>query len=113
MGYELDEQADKKEFFELSQFKSSDPQKGLCMVPKRALDVPSCEIARFLKLTPKDMIIPISMQVPRKSELFQDDIFPDSYAGKPTNDAAGYFGGKDTAPELSEAGGGEGAQPPH
>ena len=98
--YELDEQADKKEFFELSQFKSSDPQKGLCMVPKRALDVPSCEIARFLKLTPKDMIIPISMQVPRKSELFQDDIFPDSYAGKPTNDAAGYFGGKDTAPEY-------------
>merc|ERR1711880_16322 len=71
-------------FFELSQFKSSDPQKGLCMVPKRALGVPSCEIARFLKLTPKDMIIPISMQVPRKSELFQDDIFPDSYAGKHT-----------------------------
>jgi hypothetical protein len=33
------------------------------MVPKRALDVPACEIARFLKLTPKDMVIPISMQV--------------------------------------------------
>jgi coronin-1B/1C/6 len=55
------------------------------MVPKRALDVPACEIARFLKLTPKDMVIPVSMQVPRKSELFQDDIFPDTYAGVPTS----------------------------
>ena len=39
-------------------------------------------------LTPKDMVIPIAMQVPRKSELFQDDIFPDTYAGVPTSTVA-------------------------
>jgi len=98
--FELDEEAEKKELFELSQFKSSDPQKGLCMVPKRALDVQSCEIARFLKLTPKDMIIPISMNVPRKSDLFQDDIYPDTYAGVPTSDPDRYMAGENPEREL-------------
>lgn len=96
--YEFDQAAEKKELFELSQFKSSEPQKGLCMVPKRALDVPACEIARFLKLTPKDMVIPISMQVPRKSELFQDDIFPDTYAGVPTSTVEQYLAGENPEP---------------
>lgn len=98
--YELDTMAEKVELFELNQFKSADPQKGLCMVPKRALDIASCEIARFLKLTPKDIILPISMQVPRKSELFQDDIFPDTYAGTPAQTAADFFGGADADPTL-------------
>merc|ERR1711991_632132 len=98
--YELDPEAEKKELFALNQFKSSDPQKGLCMVPKRALDVRSCEIAKFYKLTPKDMVTPISFCVPRKSELFQDDIFPDTYAGEPTNTCEGYLGGEDTDPKL-------------
>ena len=56
------------------------------------------EIARFLKLTPKDIIIPISMQVPRKSELFQDDIFPDTFAGTPAQSAADYMAGGDADP---------------
>jgi len=98
--YEFDQAAEKKELFELSQFKSAEPQKGLCMVPKRALDVPACEIARFLKLTPKDMVIPISMQVPRKSELFQDDIFPDTYAGTPTSTVEQYLAGENPEPAL-------------
>lgn len=98
--YEMDGSAEKPDLFELSQFKSAEPQKGLCMVPKRALDVPSCEIARFLKLTPKDMVIPISMQVPRKSELFQDDIYPDTYAGVPSLTAEAYLNGENAEPTL-------------
>jgi coronin-1B/1C/6 len=96
--YELDPAAEKIDLFELSQFKSAEPQKGLAMVPKRALDVTTCEIARFLKLTPKDIITPISFQVPRKSELFQDDIYPDTFAGVPAQDAAAFFGGSDVEP---------------
>lgn len=98
--YELDREGDKVELFELTQFKSADPQKGLCMVPKRALDVRSCEISKFLKLTPKDIVIPISFCVPRKSELFQDDIYPDTYAGKPTVTCDAWVGGENADPEL-------------
>lgn len=99
--YEFDPDAEKLELFALSQFKSSDPQKGLAMVPKRALDVRSCEIAKFYKLTPKDMVIPVSFCVPRKSELFQDDIFPDTYAGEPTTTCEAWLGGEDADPKLA------------
>lgn len=102
--YELDCLAEKVDLFELNQFKSNEPQKGLCTVPKRALDIASCEIARFLKLTPKDMVLPISMQVPRKSELFQDDIFPDTYAGKPACTAQEWFDGANPDPVLMALG---------
>jgi len=98
--FELEQEGDKTSVYDLSQFKSSTPQKGLCLLPKRAVDVPKCEVAKFLKVTPKNMVVPISMTVPRKSELFQDDIFPDAYAGVATNTAEGYFGGQDTDPEL-------------
>jgi len=69
-------------FHFLSEFKSAEPQRGLAFVPKRAIDVSSCEIARGLKLTPNKMQ-PISFKVPRKSDIFQDDLYPDTYAGIP------------------------------
>lgn len=96
--YELTD--DDKYIYFLSEFKSGDPQKGMTLCPKRMVDVQHCEVAKFLKVTSKNMVVPIHMTVPRKSELFQDDIFPDCYAGVATNTAEGYFGGKDTAPEL-------------
>merc|ERR1711916_351416 len=39
------------------------------------------------------------MGVPRKSELFQDDIFPDSYAGT-TSDVEKYLAGENHDPAL-------------
>ena len=53
------------------------------MLPKRALSPMKCEVARMLKLT-GDSVEPISFIVPRKSEAFQDDIVPDTYAGVPS-----------------------------
>jgi coronin-1B/1C/6 len=49
----------------LSEFKSSTPQRGMAMLPKRAVNVSDCEIVRMLKLSTKTME-PISFQVPRK-----------------------------------------------
>lgn len=49
----------------LSEFKTNVPTRGLCLVPKRALKINECEIARFLKISVK-MCEPISFQVPRK-----------------------------------------------
>jgi len=66
----------------LTEFKSSTPQRGMGMLPKRAVNVSDCEIVRMLKLGTKTME-PISFQVPRKSDLFQADIFPACFAGEP------------------------------
>jgi coronin-1B/1C/6 len=63
------------EFFELAEHKSSEPQRGMTFVPRRALTVGENEIARAYKVT-GNMIQPIAFQVPRRAESFQADIFP-------------------------------------
>jgi coronin-1B/1C/6 len=83
----------------LSEYRSNDSQKGVAFLPRRGLDAKSCEIARALRLM-RDSVIPVSFQVPRKGDQFQADLYPDTYAGKATNDAGGYLGGKNTPPEL-------------
>uniref|UniRef100_A0A8C6ZFX4 Uncharacterized protein n=1 Tax=Nothoprocta perdicaria TaxID=30464 RepID=A0A8C6ZFX4_NOTPE len=46
-------------------------------MPKHGLDVSACEVFRFYKLvTLKGLIEPISMIVPRRSETYQEDIYP-------------------------------------
>merc|ERR1719353_1197673 len=62
----------------LSAYSSNSPQRGLGYAPKYAMNVGACEIARFYKLHPTNLVEPISMIVPRKSEMFQDDLFPDT-----------------------------------
>lgn len=73
------------------------PCKGLAMVPKRSCNVMKCEVVRMLKLTP-DSVEPMSFICPRKSDLFQDDLFPDCYAGKPALSAEEFFDGKTKPP---------------
>ena len=69
----------------LSQFISGSPQRGFGVMPKRGCDTSICEIFRFYKLhVTKDLIEPISMIVPRKSEIFQDDIYPETAAPSPS-----------------------------
>jgi len=77
----------------LTEFKSAVPQKGLCTLPKRAINVSECEIVKMLKLGTKTME-PISFQVPRKSDVFQDDIFPPTFSGEPTLSAKEWESGK-------------------
>ncbi|XP_010215462.1 PREDICTED: coronin-2B [Tinamus guttatus] len=61
----------------LMEFRSPAPQKGLGVMPKHGLDVSACEVFRFYKLvTLKGLIEPISMIVPRRSETYQEDIYP-------------------------------------
>jgi len=62
-----------------NEFQSSrDPIAGVCLIPKRMIDVRNVEIASMLKLT-YDAVIPISYKVPRAEHLkkyFQDDLYP-------------------------------------
>ncbi|EFA85334.1 actin binding protein [Heterostelium album PN500] len=83
----------------LSEFKSATPQRGICFIPKRAVNVSECEIARALKVTPTT-VEPISFRVPRKSDIFQDDLYPDTYAGEPVLDAAAWAGGANAEPKT-------------
>ncbi len=56
---------------------SKEPLAGVCLLPKRLMDVRNIEVARILKMT-TDTVYPISLNVPRADilmEYFQDDIF--------------------------------------
>jgi hypothetical protein len=86
----------------LSEYKSSVPQRGVCFLPKCSLNVAGCEVARVFKLLPKGFVQVISFVVPRKSTLFQDDIFPDTRDMKPTISSADWAaGGNGTIKKVS------------
>lgn len=65
----------------INTFQSADPQRGIGMMPKRGCDVNTCEIARFFRLNNNGLCQTISMTVPRRSELFQEDLYPDTLSG--------------------------------
>jgi coronin-2 len=85
----------------LSEYKSSAPQRGLGSMPKRGLDVTKNEIFRFYKLHATGGICePISMIVPRKSEVFQEDIYPDTPSGIPSLSCDEWIMGENRDPIL-------------
>jgi len=79
-------------------FRSTSPGKGYCMIPKRGLDIMSCETVKLLKITNTDGIHPLKFIVPRKSEAFQDDIFPPAPAPTPAHTCAEWLGGSSKMP---------------
>src|SRR6266403_1859797 len=90
--------------YALDEHKSSDPQRGMCFVPRRAINTSECEIARGYKLTtnaiePIAFIVPrkvsfpfpslhvttqLTLSVPTKSDSFQSDIFPPAPSIEPS-----------------------------
>lgn len=95
--YEITDEKDYIYF--LSEYKSNSPQVGMGYLPKRGVDVSTCEIARLYKATP-GMVEPISFQVPRKSDMFQDDLFPDTASGEPSLTADEWVSGSNAEPKL-------------
>ncbi|KAJ5067249.1 coronin [Anaeramoeba ignava] len=92
-------------YYALSEFKSSVPTHGMAMAPKLACDVNSCEIARAYKMA-NNMIQPIPFVVPRKSDFFQDDIFPPTFGMEPGMTADEWFEGGNNLPEKISLEGG-------
>lgn len=84
----------------LNTYLSSEPQRGIGLMPKRALDVNHCEIARIYKLQSKGLCEVIQMTVPRKSELFQDDLYPDTASDVPSLSADDWMEGMNAPPTL-------------
>jgi len=87
----------------LSEFKSASPQRGMGWTPKVSMDFGTCEIARLLKLT-GTAIEPISFNVPRKSDMFADDLYPDTFGGEPSLSASQWIGGSNAEQKTVQLG---------
>ncbi|XP_011303426.1 coronin-2B-like isoform X1 [Fopius arisanus] len=85
----------------LSQFISGNPQRGLGIMPKRGINTSTCEVFRFYKLhATRGMCEPISMIVPRKSDQFQEDLYPDTVGTTPALSAKDWISGINSQPLL-------------
>lgn len=87
---------DKFEF--LSEYKSGDPQRGVAFMPKRGVNMHENEIARAFKTVNDSYIEPISFIVPRRSENFQDDIYPPTVGLTPAMGPSEWLSGKEAIP---------------
>jgi coronin-1B/1C/6 len=85
--------------FYIGEFRANTPCRGVAMLPKRVVNTQDCEVARMLKLT-TSAVEPLRFIIPRKSELFQADLYPDCRAPKAALKADDFFGGKNHAPVL-------------
>jgi coronin-1B/1C/6 len=79
-------------------FRSTTPGKGYCLIAKRGLDIMSCETARIMKLTNTEGLHPLQCFVPRKSDAFQDDIFPPAPKPTPAHTFQEWMGGSSKLP---------------
>lgn len=87
---------DKFEF--LSEHKSADPQRGVAFMPKRGVNMHDNEVARAYKTVNDQYIEPVSFIVPRRSETFQDDIYPPAVGVTAAMSSSEWLGGKEALP---------------
>lgn len=81
----------------LSEYKSVEPQRGIAFVPKRGVNTHENEVMRCYKTVNDAYIEPVSFIVPRRAEVFQNDIYPPAVGAKAAMSSADYFGGKAAA----------------
>ncbi|KAJ5102514.1 actin-binding protein [Penicillium argentinense] len=89
---------DGKQFHELDEY-SSEPQRGVGFMPKRGVNLHENELMRAYKVVSSNTFIePVSFIVPRKSDAFQDDIYPPTTGVKPAMTSAEWKAGKEAIP---------------
>jgi len=89
----------------LGQFSSNNPTNAACSLPRRSCDVSQTEIIRIYKIS-KGTIVPLKFQVPRKSELFAEDIYPPARGDEPNITKERWFAGENATPKLISLEGG-------
>jgi len=67
-------------------------------MPKRGINLHDNEVLRAFKTVNDTYIEPVSFIVPRRSEMFQNDIYPPTTGLKPGTTAGEWFGGKTALP---------------
>jgi hypothetical protein len=77
----------------------AEPHIGFAMLPKRTVNVKTCELLRFARITP-DFVHAVSVGATRaRLDLFQDDLYPPCVTGQPCISMQEYASGSDV-PEL-------------
>jgi len=87
----------------IAMYQSAAPQRGAGFMPKRGCNPSVCEITRIFKLHTKGLVEVIPMICPRKvnaSEIFQEDLYPDTVSDTPALQADEWFEGKNADPIL-------------
>ncbi len=82
----------------LSEYKSSEPQRGMAFLPKRGVNMHDNEVMRAYKTVNDSYIEPISFIVPRRAESFQEDIYPPTNGLKPAMSSKEWFDGAEGLP---------------
>lgn len=74
------------------------PQRGVCMVPKRACHVMGAEVAKLYRAL-NNSVVPVGFRVPRKHYMeFWEELFPDTAGPEPALTAAEYLAGDNKEP---------------
>jgi len=81
------------------QYGSTSSTKSIGCIPKRAVDVSKNEIMRFYKLNNQSVIEEISFDVPRRSDQFQPDLYPDCNSIEPALSGKAWLGGENAEPK--------------
>jgi coronin-1B/1C/6 len=95
---------DNDKFEPLSEHKSPEPQRGLAFMPKRGVNTHANEVMRAFKTVNDQYIEPISFVVPRRAEMFQDDIYPPATGSKPAMSSGEWLDGKTARPAKIDMG---------
>ena len=74
------------------------PQRGVCMLPKRACHVMGAEVAKLYRAL-NNSVIPIGVRVPRKHYMdFWEELYPETAGPEPALTAAEYLAGENKEP---------------
>ncbi|KAK6036515.1 hypothetical protein COOONC_25980 [Cooperia oncophora] len=84
----------------INTYTTSEPQRAVGFQNKRGVNSEENEINRIYKLTTKGVVDVLQFFVPRKSDLFQHDLYPDTRSTVPALTAEEFMDGKNAMPNL-------------
>jgi coronin-1B/1C/6 len=85
--------------FEVSAYRTNESTAGCGALYRRHCNVSVNEIIRLYQVT-GTQLRPLSFQVPRKSDLFQPDLYPDCRGDEPNLALSAWVGGQNATPKL-------------
>jgi len=91
--------------FEVSTYRTNDPTAGCGALYRRHCNVSVNEIIRLYQVT-GTQLRPLSFQVPRKSDLFQDDLYPPCRGDESNLTLSAWLAGENATPKLVSLEGG-------
>jgi len=94
-----------RKYFFVSQYSSNEPTAAIGSMPKRGCDVNTNEIVKLFRVV-GSKLEPLSFKVPRKSDLFQEDLFPDCRSDEPALTQEQWYAGESSKPKTKSLQGG-------